>query len=98
LLEDGANALLAARRQLLHELCEQATDAELLARRVEIGRVHFSAQLQAFSVDRAVAVRRHTKCVSAEGFARLRDAPGLPIDATCVCGSAQRRASAGPSS
>src|SRR5580765_5737970 len=65
LLEDGASTLLAACRQLLDELGEQAADAQLLARGVEIGGMDLAIQLQAFSVDRAVGVRRHTNSVSA---------------------------------
>ena len=46
LLEDGADALLAARGQLLEELGEQAADAQLLARSVEVGGMDLARQLR----------------------------------------------------
>ena len=51
--------VLAARRQLLEHVGEQAADTQLLARGLDRRRVHLAVELEPVGVDRAVDVGGH---------------------------------------
>src|SRR4029079_14454106 len=82
LLEDGARALLAARRELFEELREEDANAQLLPRGAEIRCMDLARHLEYLRGDRAVGERPHTTFASAGGWARLRDGAALPIGVT----------------
>ena len=66
--------------QLVEPGREQAADAQLLARRVRIGRVDLAERLDAERVDRAVGVRRHTLCAIGRRPWPLEAREAQPVD------------------
>ena len=64
-LEDAADAVVAARGQLLQVLREQAPDPQLLARGGEVGRVDLARELEALGVDRRIGECGHPRLLSA---------------------------------